>query len=70
MFNNIFGILQIKYWNTEGGNIDAEDTFDLTADETIADYKDGTLRFLGLFSFHDLVHNIFLVSLTYTIRQM
>jgi len=40
----------IKYWNTDEGKDSASgETFDLTRDEIIADYKDRTLKFLGLY---------------------
>jgi hypothetical protein len=50
MITNLFETLQIKYWITDEGKDSASgETFDLTRDKIILDYKDGTLIFLGLY---------------------
>ena len=45
----LFETFQIKYWNTDEGKEDSGDSFDLTTEEIASDYKDGTLKFLGLY---------------------
>jgi hypothetical protein len=50
MINNLFETLQNKCWITDVGKDSASgETFDLTRDKIILDYKDGTLIFLGLY---------------------
>jgi hypothetical protein len=50
MITNLFETLQNKYWITDEGKDSASgETFDLTRDKIIIDYKDGTLIFLGLY---------------------